>query len=99
MSDFQLNDDDVVSMNSQYSWGAGGLFKFGWLKQKLKEYLGASVLQWFNDGIECEVLTASSGGWKKGKLFLRLELVLDKPEPEVFDLVLSPNPESESAHE
>ncbi len=97
MSDFQLNDDDVVSMNSQHTWGAGELFKFGSLKQRLKDYLGSSVLQWLNDGIECEVLTASCGGWKKGKLRLRLVLTLDKPEPEVSDLVPLPNPEP--AHE
>ncbi len=99
MSDFQLNDDDVVSMHPQHSWGSGDLFKFASLKQRLKDHLGSSAPRWLGDGIECEVLTTTGGGWRKATMRLRLEIVLDEPEPEVSDLVLSPSCEFEPVHE
>lgn len=48
---------------------------------------------WFKEGIECEFLDASAGGgWKKGKIRLRLEFLPDEPDPrDSSDLVLSPN--------
>ncbi len=37
---------------------------------------------WFEDGVECEIVDVSAGGgWKKGKIRLRLEFVPDEPEP------------------
>lgn len=85
---FQLNDDDVVSMNAQHSFGVGNIFKFGSLKQQLKDRLGS---RWVDDSIECEVLSTSGGGWQKAKIRLCLDVVLDEPTPEESDAVRSPN--------
>lgn len=96
MTDFQLNSDDVVSMNSQYSLGAGSIFKFVSLKQAFKNHLGSYAPQWLDDGIECEILTTSGGGWRKAKMRLRVEIVLDEPDeptPGALDAVRLHNSE------
>jgi hypothetical protein len=37
---------------------------------------------WFQEGVECELLDAmAGGGWKKGKIRLRLEFIPDEPNP------------------
>jgi len=44
--------------------------------------LSASVPTWIEDGVECQFLKAQEGGgWKKGKIRLRVEIVPDVPEP------------------
>jgi hypothetical protein len=95
MSNFQLNDDDVVSMESNWSVIGSNLFKLGWLKNGL-EHLNGSLKKWLGEGVECELLSAYGGGWLKGKMRLRLEFIPDEsPTPglEQTDAVLSPNPE------
>jgi hypothetical protein len=48
----------------------------------LRKTKNASVpLEWFTEGIECEVMTSTSNGWLGGKVRLSLEFILD-PEPE-----------------
>ncbi len=95
MSNFQLNDDDVVSMESNWSVIGSKLFKLGWFKEGLG-HLNTALGKWVDEGIECEFLSAYGGGWLKGKIRLRLEFIPDEPEssnPEQTDAVLSPNPE------
>jgi hypothetical protein len=95
MSNFQLNDDDVVSMKSDWSVINSNLFKLGWFKNGL-ERLNTHLGKWLGEGVECELLSAYGGGWLKGKMHLRLEFIPDEPEPsnpEQTDAVLSPNPE------
>lgn len=33
---------------------------------------------WYTEGMSCELLKASGGGWKKGKLIARLEFVFEE---------------------
>ena len=34
---------------------------------------------WFHDGMSCQFLPTSGGGWKKGKIRITLEFIPDKP--------------------
>ena len=42
--------------------------------------------QWFNQGVDCELLEAGKN-WKKGKvkINIQLEFIPDEPEPEIKD--------------
>jgi hypothetical protein len=87
----ELNNDDVVSMKSEYSVIGSNLFKLGWFKGGLERISGA-LSKWISDGVDCEILSVNGGGWQKGKLHLRLEFIPDEPDPPTpSDLVLSPN--------
>ena len=61
MSTVELNDDDVVSMKSEYSWIQSNLFLFKWLIDGLPR-LTSCLNLWLNEGVECEVLSANRGG-------------------------------------
>ncbi|MDJ0904189.1 MAG: KGK domain-containing protein [Xenococcus sp. MO_188.B8] len=41
---------------------------------------------WFKDGEDCEILKAGSAGWQKGKMKLKINVILefipDEPQPE-----------------
>ena len=81
-----MNDDDVLSIGDPKVslLGTTTLFRVNQLKAALRQRSGnlcesGHGYQWL-DGIQCEVLKTSGGGWKKGKIRLRLELVLDEPE-------------------
>jgi hypothetical protein len=89
MSTVELNDDDVVSMKSEYSWIQSKLFLFKWLIDGLPR-LTSCLNLWLNEGVECEVLFANGGGWQKGKMRLRLEFVPDNPEPSLDSSDLAP---------
>jgi hypothetical protein len=94
MDEIQLNDDDVVLIeNADASFINTRLFKIGWFKagsNRLSPYMN----NWMNKGFDCEILQAHGGGWRKGKLRLRLEFVPDEPDaPQSSDIVLSPKTE------
>lgn len=90
----ELNDDDVLfAVEPSLLFVGTTTFKVQQLKkvlnQQLANFTGNAVGGdfWLERGIPCELLRASSGGgWKKAKIRLRLEVVLDEPEP------VTPNP-------
>lgn len=79
---FQLNGDDVVSMEADASIIGTQTFRVSQFTQNLRKRLGASALEsWFGEGIECELLIASrGGGWQTGKIRIRVEFIPDVPE-------------------
>jgi len=86
MSGFEPSSDDVVLMNASDNLMSNtSTYKINQLKNTLREYLKAfskSAATWLEDGVECQFLEAQAGGgWKKGKIRLRVEIVLDEPEP------------------
>jgi hypothetical protein len=49
-------------------------------KYKLSDLFPKPLTSWFSrDGMECEILRVSGGGWQKGKLRFRLEFIPDNP--------------------
>jgi hypothetical protein len=53
------------------------------IESALRDSPNSTAKAWFADGVECELVDVSTGGgWKKGKIRLRLEFVPDEPEPE-----------------
>ncbi|HBE18503.1 MAG TPA: KGK family protein [Cyanobacteria bacterium UBA11149] len=40
------------------------------------------IHEWWDEGIDCEVLTCDGKGWQKGKVRLALEFIPDEPEVE-----------------
>ncbi len=102
MTDFQLNDDDVILMASpSNSFAKVEVCKFSKLKSELQNHLSSAsplTMQYVQDGKVCQVLKTTGGGWRKGHMRLRLELefVPDEPEPtssKAPDIVPSPNSE------
>lgn len=83
MSGFQPSDEDVVSMHMSYSvLIKAQTFKISEYVETLKYNSLASFKmpgEWFEQGVPCNYLKASGGGWQKGKLRLRLEFVPDEP--------------------
>jgi hypothetical protein len=94
MDEFQLNDDDVVlTEDAEASFINSKLFKIGWFKKGFERF-SSYMNTWLNEGVDCEMLQAGGGGWRKGKLRLRLEFIPDEPNepmPEPSDVVRSPN--------
>jgi hypothetical protein len=94
MSTFEAHNDDVVSMDPSRSLVGSRTFKVKEFDQGLKGRLRSSVSSvWFEEGVECELLKTTGGGWQKGKIRIReiciqFEFVPDVPdEPD-------PNPDS-----
>jgi hypothetical protein len=80
MDEFQLNDDDVVLMeNAEATFVNAKLFKIGWFKVGLNR-ISSYMNNWLKEGFDCEILQARGGGWRKGKLRLRLEFVPDESD-------------------
>ncbi|MBD1926491.1 hypothetical protein H6F74_09575 [Trichocoleus sp. FACHB-90] len=77
-----LNKDDVVVVKDFCN-----MQKYQNFTKQVKQSVGNSLVPWLEQGAEIEFLKASGGGWKKGKLYLRLEFVSDEPPQ-------SDNPES-----
>ena len=85
-----IDDDDVVSMDPSWSIVGTQIFKFSQLIKTLSDRLEAASLgskfrkRWIDEGMECEVLPASTGGWRKGKLRIRvqIEFIPDDPVPD-----------------
>jgi hypothetical protein len=85
----ELNDDDVLyAAEPSLLFVGTTTFKVEQLKKVLNKQIanltGNSVGgdYWLERGIPCELLRASSGGgWKKARICLRLEVVLDESEP------------------
>ncbi|MBD1926490.1 hypothetical protein H6F74_09570 [Trichocoleus sp. FACHB-90] len=81
MSEFNLSDDDVVSMNLHVSLVGNQTFKVSQFMHWFKQKVGGSAEVWTGEGVDCEVLISSTGGgWQPGKVRIRLEFVPDEPE-------------------
>jgi hypothetical protein len=93
MSNFNLNDDDVVQMNRTESFVDASTFVVRQARIRLvdaKNVIGGDMNAWAGEGVKCEILRPGER-WQKGKVRLRLEFVPDEPTPEESDAVRSPN--------
>lgn len=85
-----IDNDDVVSMDIERSLMGVQIFKFSqWLETQSGRLANSglgpyTIKPWLDEGMECEVLPASSGGWRKGKLRIRvqIEFIPDEPAPD-----------------
>jgi hypothetical protein len=101
MTQFNLNDDDVVTMEPSKSIVGIQTFLVKQFKEGLSRVLQHGALGiWLAEGVRCQVLRPTGGGWQKGKVRLSLEFIPDEPSeigedstPKSDDLVLSPNSE------
>lgn len=79
MSQSNLDNEDVVLMPANTNLTQLELFQIKALKVALKRQLGFPG--WIDEGMPCEILQTTGGGWKKGKICLRLEFIPDEPPP------------------
>ncbi|MDJ0736891.1 MAG: KGK domain-containing protein [Nostocaceae cyanobacterium] len=71
-----LTRDDVVSLlHENKELFNSRIFTIGEEIDKLADRFFSR-----KDGVECRILRASGGGWKKGKVRLSLEFIPDEPE-------------------
>jgi hypothetical protein len=90
MNKFEPDDDDVVWMKAI---GKSPVRNLTFLVSQLISAFTLSIQRdlidspettaktWFGEGLECEIVDVSrGGGWKEGKIRLRLEFVPDEPE-------------------
>lgn len=87
------NDDDVVSVpDLNMTPVKHPTLKAAQVRKAFFDIIRQHVNHdWFT-GIECELLKTTGGGWKKGRLRLRLEFIPDEPELiESSALVLPPS--------
>lgn len=78
MDEFPFNDEDVILID--YDGQGSQLKKVRWFKDIIERYVAGEVLrQWLGKGIECQTLSINGGGWKKGRVRLRLEYIPDEP--------------------
>jgi hypothetical protein len=101
MHRFEPSLDDVVMMDTSQSLIQNDpTYRVNQLKQMLKDrfntmfsnkmFQNASI--WLDEGVDCQFLDAQAGGgWKKAKIRLCVEIVLDEPEPEPEQISTDPN--------
>ena len=87
---FEPHNDDVVHLEAALSLTGNKTSKVSQLAQNLKDRVGnPSLIDWFDQGAECEFLRASEGGgWQTGRIRIRFEFIPDAPEivePQVKD--------------
>ncbi|MBD2491127.1 KGK domain-containing protein [Aulosira sp. FACHB-615] len=87
-----LSDSDVVSIPrpadaSIYNFGLKSTFKAGELIEAARSWIAksghetCSYSTWLRlDGLRCDVLSPSGGGWKSGRVRFRIEFIPDEPE-------------------
>lgn len=82
MNQNALDDEDVVSMNPSENFAKTSTSKVVEIKSAyVNDWLNKYNSNWGYDGIMCQVLSVSGGGWRKGKIRLRMEFIPDEPEP------------------
>lgn len=83
MSNNILEDNDVVlaiSDNSETTYKVRDFLRI--IKQIFATLRnGAYLEQCLEDGGECQVLKSNGGGWKTGKIRIRIEFIPDQAEP------------------
>lgn len=92
----ELNQNDVVTMHSAFTFEGGETLKVSQLHAAIKTHLGDPLCMWFHGtGIQCEVLQIEGGGWQKGKIQFRLEFIPDNPKvPQQNPSLVSGEPQS-----
>jgi hypothetical protein len=73
MTSFELNDDDVVSMEASENFTDSKTSKVEDMMYEIRELLKSADLaleEWVSEGFDCEVLRAEGGGWQTGKIRL-----------------------------
>ena len=100
MSQFNLNDDDVIHIDSGSGLVGAPTFRVVQTKRRIAEAthcLGPNIERWAKDGVRCEILRPGEN-WRRGKVRLQVEFIPDEPDepsdPNQSDAVLSPNPQS-----
>lgn len=96
MESFELNNNDVVSMDVAKSLVSCSTFKAEEAASKMKSKFsmnnGALMLEahYFTEqGVKCELLKADGKGWRKGRVRFRLEFIPDDElVPKSTDAVL-----------
>lgn len=84
MDKFNLNNDDVISMDASASLANTSTSTceelITTLQGILHYHLGTDAASnWSNDGVNCRVLQIKGGGWQTGKVRVRIEFIPDKP--------------------
>ena len=89
MTQFQLNDDDVVSIDPEVCVMPSRTMRITEIPEGFKELFQSSggeaaldiLSAWLGEGVECEFLRASTGGgWQTGRIRVRFEIIPDVPE-------------------
>lgn len=79
-----MNRDDVISLDKRLSFLGASTFTVEEARDKLAEFVenraNISAQVWKGDGIKCQVMQVGSGRWKKGKVRISLEFILDEEE-------------------
>ena len=81
MNEIDLNDDDVISMDSEWNFIGVNLSRLSQLRTGLERAIGRVAEKWLSEGVECELLRAGTPGWVKGKIHLRFEFIPDDLVP------------------
>lgn len=93
MEKFVLGDGDVVSTENA-KFGMSSTFKKQELLNRLRNAASASnheihrnIYSWVDtNGVNCQVLLESGGGWKSGRVRVTLEFVPDEIDSPLTDL-------------
>jgi hypothetical protein len=83
MSNSILEDNDVVTAITDRGETTYKVRDFLKIMRQIFAALrnGSYLEQCLEDGGECQVLKSNTGGWKKGKIRIRIEFIPDQPEP------------------
>lgn len=88
-----LNENDVVTIDdSELSFTQSQTARVREIMKTLvEEHLHDDLGEWGNEGLPCEVLLASGGGWQRGRIKLSLQFIPDAPvaQPNPTDVVMS----------
>ncbi|MCV3215104.1 hypothetical protein OGM63_16555 [Plectonema radiosum NIES-515] len=85
MNRIDLNDDDVVSMSEEDNLLDGQTSKISEIMSKIMNVLDRHhqteiCEKWVESGVDCQLLQVQGGGWKKGKIRIRLEFVSNEEQ-------------------
>jgi hypothetical protein len=91
MESFNLDSDDVISMKDSESFLGFSTFKtlemmVRLVSRDVRQLNQKTLLEWLDEGVSCEVLKTSGGGWQSGKVRISLEFIPDKPEDDEDEL-------------
>jgi hypothetical protein len=82
MTGFSLGNNDVVSIDRKKSPLGFSTFKVIELTENLANRMGQefdneTLAAWILEGIPCEAMETTGGGWQKGKVRISLEFIPD----------------------
>ncbi|GAX37880.1 KGK domain-containing protein [Nodularia sp. NIES-3585] len=80
-----LQDSDVIHMESSKNLGAGSTSRIGEIRQVIKNLFSYSPSWISDDGVQCELLREGRR-WQSGRIRLRLEFVPDEEESPLDEL-------------